>query len=95
VSMGKGVVWVNGHSLGRYWLKLASGSPGQGDCAPCDYRGTYSYGRCSTGCGEPSQRYWHLPRSFLVNGTNSITLLEENPLINANAPAKVNIVQVN
>ncbi|KVI10712.1 Galactose-binding domain-like protein, partial [Cynara cardunculus var. scolymus] len=34
--MGKGQVWINGQSIGRYWTKHATGS-----CTPCSYAGTY------------------------------------------------------
>jgi len=95
VSMSKGVAWVNGHSLGRYWLKIASTDVGAGDCSPCDYRGSYGYGKCSTRCNEPSQRYWHVPRAFLQQGVNQITLLEENPLTDADAPDRVVLLRMN
>ena len=94
-GMGKGVLWVNGQSPGRYWLKIASTDAGAGDCSPCDYRGSYGYGRCSTGCNEPSQRYWHVPRSFLLNGVNDITFLEENPPTSPDAPLMVKLMRVN
>ncbi|KAJ1413010.1 Galactose-binding-like domain superfamily [Sesbania bispinosa] len=43
----------------------------------CDYRGNYGPERCVSGCGEPSQRFYHVPRSFLNNDTNTLILFEE------------------
>ena len=74
-GLWKGALYVNGHHLGRYYLIVAQGQ--SGECAPCDYRGTYSYNKCSTGCGEPTQRYWHLPREWMVDGMNEVTIQEE------------------
>ena len=72
-SMGKGQVWINGESIGRYWPGyIASGS-----CGPCDYRGTYDEKKCQSNCGESSQRWYHLPRSWLKPTGNLIVVLEE------------------
>ncbi|KAL8141206.1 hypothetical protein V2J09_007227 [Rumex salicifolius] len=35
-SMGRGQVWINGQSIGRYWTAFA-----KGDCSSCSYSGTY------------------------------------------------------
>ncbi|XP_057767562.1 beta-galactosidase 15-like [Salvia miltiorrhiza] len=78
IGLGKGMAWVNGHSLGRYW---ASYIAGKGNCSeseqPCDYRGKYSAEKCVSGCGKPSQRWYHVPRSFLVEEENEVVLFEE------------------
>jgi hypothetical protein len=38
-GLGKGHAWVNGQSIGRYWLSYLANEDG---CSPtCDYRGTY------------------------------------------------------
>ncbi|XP_044480377.1 beta-galactosidase 16-like isoform X2 [Mangifera indica] len=58
-SMGKGEAWVNGISIGRYWVSL------------------------KTPKGNPSQAWYHVPRSFLERTKNQLVLLEEetgNPL---------------
>ncbi|KAI9097772.1 hypothetical protein K1719_025543 [Acacia pycnantha] len=58
-SMGKGQVWVNGESLGRYWVSFV------------------------TPKGNPSQRWYHIPRSLLKPSGNLLVLFEEetgNPL---------------
>jgi beta-galactosidase len=92
-SMMKGALWVNGLELGRYWLIIAPGSTAE--CQPCNYAGTYDPSRCRTGCGEPSQRFYHVPRSYLKDGGNDVTFLEEYSLSKAAAPALVTIVRMN
>jgi len=72
IGMGKGQVWVNGNHLGRYWLITASGS-----CTPCNYAGPYDPSKCRTGCGQPSQRYYHVPRDWLTAQNNTIVFFEE------------------
>ncbi|KAL2644811.1 hypothetical protein R1flu_012398 [Riccia fluitans] len=72
-SMGKGQIWVNGIHLGRYWTLSA---PKQG-CNGCDYRGPYFSEKCVTGCGEPTQRWYHIPREWLKEDANLLVLFEE------------------
>ncbi|GAV71938.1 Glyco_hydro_35 domain-containing protein/Gal_Lectin domain-containing protein/BetaGal_dom4_5 domain-containing protein, partial [Cephalotus follicularis] len=58
-SMGKGEAWVNGNSIGRYWVSF------------------------QTSKGNPSQTWYHVPRSFLKSTKNLLVVLEEeigNPL---------------
>lgn len=57
LGLGKGMAWVNGHSLGRYWPSYIAG---KGNCSeqPCDYRGMYSPEKCLSGCGQPTQRWY-------------------------------------
>ncbi|XP_057459091.1 beta-galactosidase 7-like [Lotus japonicus] len=74
-GLGKGHAWVNGHSIGRYWPSWLIGTNGCSDW--CDYRGRYKKEKCNTGCGEPSQRWYHVPRSFLNNDKNTLILFEE------------------
>ncbi|KAJ6713278.1 BETA-GALACTOSIDASE 7 [Salix purpurea] len=76
LGMGKGLAWVNGNSIGRYWPSFIA----EGDCKlePCDYRGSYDSNKCLSNCGRPSQRWYHVPRSFLNgNGDNTLVLFEE------------------
>ncbi|GAU22242.1 hypothetical protein TSUD_227780 [Trifolium subterraneum] len=73
LGLTKGEAWINGHSIGRYWPTMIADANGCGD--KCDYRGNYGADKCLSGCGEPSQRYYHVPRSFLNNDTNSNTLI--------------------
>ncbi|KAJ0988497.1 hypothetical protein J5N97_006853 [Dioscorea zingiberensis] len=64
-GMGKGEAFVSGQSIGRYWANYTA-DPKM--CHPCDHRGEYSNDRCRTGCRDPSQRWYHVPRSFLKTG---------------------------
>jgi hypothetical protein len=52
-SMGKGQVWINGQSIGRYWMVYA-----KGNCNACNYAGTYRQAKCQIGCGQPTQRWY-------------------------------------
>ncbi|CAN6441765.1 unnamed protein product [Victoria cruziana] len=52
-SMGKGQIWINGESIGRYWPAYTA----KGNCGRCDYAGTYDENKCRSNCGEPSQRW--------------------------------------
>ncbi|KAJ8528232.1 hypothetical protein K7X08_021924 [Anisodus acutangulus] len=58
-SMGKGQIWINGEGVGRHW----PGYIAQGDCSKCNYAGTFNEKKCQTNCGQPSQRWYHVPRS--------------------------------
>ncbi|EFA80090.1 glycoside hydrolase family 35 protein [Heterostelium album PN500] len=71
LGMTKGMIFVNGYNIGRYWLALAYG------CNPCTYQGGYSPSMCQLGCGEPSQQYYHVPTDWLMNGENEIVIFEE------------------
>ncbi|WRX32736.1 D-galactoside/L-rhamnose binding SUEL lectin domain - like 10 [Theobroma cacao] len=64
LGLGKGHAWVNTHSLGRYWPSYIAD---QHACKAeaCDYRGPYSDKKCVSKCGEPTQRCYHVPRSFI------------------------------
>ncbi|KAG0490588.1 hypothetical protein HPP92_007451 [Vanilla planifolia] len=72
-SMGKGQIWINGQSIGRYW----PGYTATGDCGACDYHGEFNEAKCRTNCGEPSQRWYHVPRSWLNPKGNLLVLFEE------------------
>ncbi|RRT48638.1 hypothetical protein B296_00052956 [Ensete ventricosum] len=75
LGLGKGEAWVNGNSLGRFWPNFTAGAYG---CNQCDYRGNFQSDKCRTACGEASQRWYHVPRSFLKRGEpNTLTLFEE------------------
>ena len=58
--MNKGFVWVNGHGIGRYWQIEA-----KGNCSACHYAGEFTPNKCRVGCGEPTQRYYHVPWEWL------------------------------
>jgi len=75
-SAGKGILWINGHLLGRYWDIVATKST----CPDtCDYRGSYGGDKCRYDCGKPSLQFYHVPRSWLLSEgqTNTIVILEE------------------
>ncbi|KAK8710392.1 hypothetical protein V6N13_145716 [Hibiscus sabdariffa] len=71
-SMGKGQIWINGQSIGRYWTAYA-----HGDCNGCNYAGTFRPTKCQLGCGQPTQRWYHVPRSWLKPTQNLLVLFEE------------------
>ncbi|XP_038710356.1 beta-galactosidase-like [Tripterygium wilfordii] len=75
-GMGKGLAWVNGHSIGRYWPSYIAEEDG---CSVdlCDYRGPYDNNKCVTNCGSPTQSWYHVPRSFLEDDINTLVLFEE------------------
>jgi len=85
-GMGKGALWVNGYAIGRYWLIEADANA----CKPCSYIGSYSSDKCRSGCGQPSQQYYSVPRAWLRDGDNEITLLEEHPGLD---PRRITIVR--
>ncbi|KAH9649785.1 Beta-galactosidase 9 [Citrus sinensis] len=73
-SMGKGQAWVNGHHIGRYWTVVAP----KGGCQDtCDYRGAYNSDKCTTNCGNPTQTWYHVPRSWLQASNNLLVIFEE------------------
>lgn len=55
-GLGKGMAWVNGNSIGRYWPSyMAEDDVCSTDA--CDYRGSYYSTKCATNCGQPTQRW--------------------------------------
>ncbi|CAK7352640.1 unnamed protein product [Dovyalis caffra] len=72
-SMGKGQIWINGQNIGRHW----PGYIAHGGCGDCDYAGTFDDKKCRTNCGEPSQRWYHVPRSWLKPSGNLLVVFEE------------------
>ncbi|KAG8364348.1 hypothetical protein BUALT_Bualt19G0119500 [Buddleja alternifolia] len=83
-SMGKGQVWINGQSIGRYWTAYA-----KGQCNTCSYAGTYRQGKCQYGCGKSTQKWYHVPRSWLKPTQNLLIVFEE---IGGDA-SKISLVQ--
>ncbi|KAG5062389.1 hypothetical protein AAZX31_02G067000 [Glycine max] len=75
-GLGKGQAWVNGNNIGRYWVSYLAGE--DGCSSTCDYRGTYRSNKCTTNCGNPTQRWYHVPDSFLRDGLdNTLVVFEE------------------
>ncbi|KAL4367439.1 hypothetical protein GQ457_05G012650 [Hibiscus cannabinus] len=59
-------------SIGRYWTAYA-----HGDCSGCSYARTFRPPKCQLGCGQPTQRWYHVPRSWLKLTQNLLVLFEE------------------
>ncbi|PQQ21373.1 hypothetical protein Pyn_17960 [Prunus yedoensis var. nudiflora] len=72
-SMGKGQVWINGRSIGRYWPAYKA----SGSCGACNYAGTFHEKKCLSNCGQASQRWYHVPRTWLNPTGNLLVVLEE------------------
>ncbi|PQM40159.1 beta-galactosidase isoform X1 [Prunus yedoensis var. nudiflora] len=85
VSMGKGQIWINGRSIGRHWPAYTA----HGACRDCYYAGTYNENKCRTKCGEPSQRWYHVPRGWLNPSGNLLVVFEEW----GGEPTKIALVQ--
>ncbi|KAG6603934.1 Beta-galactosidase 3, partial [Cucurbita argyrosperma subsp. sororia] len=71
-GMGKGQIWINGLSIGRYWTAYAAGN-----CDKCNYAGTFRPPKCQQGCGQPTQRWYHVPRAWLKPKDNLLVVFEE------------------
>ncbi|VFR03618.1 unnamed protein product [Cuscuta campestris] len=74
-GMGKGQVWVNGESIGRFWSLHVKG----GKCVHgCSYNGTFNVPKCQQGCGNKlNQRWYHVPRSWLKPTQNLLVIFQE------------------
>ncbi|KAG6411654.1 hypothetical protein SASPL_129738 [Salvia splendens] len=73
MSMGKGEVWINGQSIGRHWPAYTA----KGSCGNCNYAGTFNEKKCQRNCNQPSQRWYHVPRSWLKPSGNLMVVFEE------------------
>lgn len=84
IHMGKGLAWLNGEEIGRYWPWKSSIHD---KCVKkCDYRGKFMPNKCYTGCGEPTQRWYHVPRSWFKPSGNVLVIFEEK----GGDPTKIN-----
>lgn len=72
-SMGKGQIWINGQSLGRHWPAYKA----TGSCGGCNYAGTFNEKKCLSNCGDASQRWYHVPKSWLKPTGNLLVVFEE------------------
>ncbi|KAM3301081.1 hypothetical protein P3S67_015581 [Capsicum chacoense] len=72
-SMGKGQIWINCEGIGRQW----PGYIARGICGECSYAGIYSEKKCQVNCEQPSQRWYHVPRSWLKPSGNLLVVFEE------------------
>ncbi|KAG4113735.1 hypothetical protein ERO13_D12G001300v2 [Gossypium hirsutum] len=75
IHMGKGLAWLNGEEIGRYWP--IKSSEHEKCVEECDYRGKFFPDKCLTGCGEPTQRWYHVPRSWVKPSGNILVIFEE------------------
>lgn len=72
----KGVAWVNGFNIGRYDLELGACD---GPCAPPIHGGhCFIFWR---NCGQPTQRFYHVPAALLKPTGNLIVLFEETAYV--------------
>lgn len=53
-GMGKGQIWINGESIGRYWTAFAVGNC---NTSECNYAEQFRPQKCQVGCGQPTQRW--------------------------------------
>ncbi|KAL9157008.1 hypothetical protein ABFS82_09G117400 [Erythranthe guttata] len=72
-TMSKGQIWINGESIGRYWNQYKA----SGECVPCNYTGWFDEKKCLSKCDEASQRWYHVPRSWLRPSGNLLVVFEE------------------
>lgn len=80
-GLGKGMAFINGHALGRYWLIA-----GHGYGADETWHNQALDGLSVAPAGEPTQRYYRIPRAWL-RAENTLLLFEEQ----ANLPTGVRI----
>ncbi len=75
-GLNKGVAYVNGFNIGRYWLK-----PGEceGECAPPQH-GSHCYIHWK-GCEEPTHSLYHIPFDVLRSRYNQITFFYDTPAV--------------
>ena len=72
-GLNKGMAYVNGFHLGRYWL--IEGNCGNGGCAP-PHHGNHCFMHWA-GCGKPTQHLYHIPFEILKQSGNTLTVFEE------------------
>ncbi|XLR36476.1 hypothetical protein HN51_045828 [Arachis hypogaea] len=76
LHMGKGLAWLNGEEIGRYWARNSEFE--EKDCVQeCDYRGKFLPDKCDTDCGKPTQKWYHVPRSWFKPSGNTLVIFEE------------------
>lgn len=79
-GMYKGLLYMNGYSLGRY---LTINAPNKDPIPPCDYRGPYDPSKCRYDWGKPTQILYHFSAHLLnKNGNeNELIIFEETDAI--------------
>jgi hypothetical protein len=73
-GLNKGVVYVNGFDLGRYWL--IEGECDDQACAPPRLLDEHCYVYWKD-CGQPTQSRYHIPFEVLRQTENILTVFEE------------------
>ena len=68
-GMGKGLAWLNGECIGRFWSARAE--------APSPRVLSAGGALRESGRGAPTQRYYHLPADWLQDGPNVLVLFDE------------------
>lgn len=89
-GMNKGVAYVNGFDIGRYWLAPSSGCA-DGDCAPPNFPGPICYFRYKA-CGKPTQHLYHVPTEALRPTGNVVVLFDESSSVQPRRPETVTLV---
>ena len=89
-GMNKGVAYVNGFDIGRYWLIPSSGCI-DGDCAPPNFPGPICYFRYKA-CGKPTQHLYHVPTEVLRPTGNVVVLFDESSSVQPRRPETVALV---
>jgi beta-galactosidase len=80
-GLGKGMLYINGHMLGRYWLIEANGwGPDE------NWQSPVNDGLSLALPGKPTQRYYNMPKAWLKE-INQIVIFEEQPKL----PLNVNL----
>jgi len=67
-SLFKGMIWVNGHCIGRYWQQSS------------DSNTTFNLLNTPVlmeDVGKPPQHFYHIPAEWLYEGKNTIVIVEE------------------
>ncbi|CAF0968528.1 unnamed protein product [Rotaria sordida] len=79
-GMYKGLLYMNGYSLGRY---LTINAPNKDHVPPCDYRGSYDPSKCRYDWGKPTQILYHFSAHLLnKNGIdNELIIFEETDAV--------------
>ena len=90
-SLNKGVAYVNGFNLGRYWMLPGKCS---GTCAPPIHGDLcHEYWRKSS-CGRPTQHLYHIPKGILQPTDNLVVIFEESSDLQVRSLARVAMVSV-
>jgi len=76
-GLGKGMMFINGHMLGRYWLIEGQGyGPDEG------WQKLIADGLILGPEGKPTQRYYHVPKAWLKENNQLILFEEQSVSIN-------------